>query len=107
VSELPTSFFSGNVPQSFDLGASLTTLYTVPQGTISILTSLLVANPTSAPITLAMLVADAAVFGYTVIQPNGLVSLTSRLVMYEGEQILTQATADGLALHINGVEVSS
>ncbi|QDP44224.1 hypothetical protein KGG70_gp60 [Streptomyces phage Celia] len=82
-----------------------TVAYTVPSDTIFVSTSLMVTNETADPIGIFVSVAGTTILSWIPVPAHGICLLDSRIVAYEGDTIEAEATATGLDLFLDGLEL--
>lgn len=92
--------FRGDVPQTN------TSVYSVPSETSAVVTSMVVSNSNSDPVTVSLSMATVAVLTSVEVLGNDAVFIDFKQVLNEFDAIETSASTAGITLHISGVEIS-
>lgn len=85
---------------------SSTTLYTVPSGTTSLVTAVIVANTAGTSATFDMLLDDVAVANDVIVPANDSILLEYKQVIEATGTIKGLASATTVNFHISGLEIS-
>ena len=82
-----------------------TTVYTAPGAGQAVVTNIVLTNTTGAAITATVKLATVEVLAGVSIAANGVFAFDLRQVLDQSEVISANASANGLKLHISGMEV--
>jgi hypothetical protein len=100
-----------NVPKKLFRGVTsttLTTVYTVPANTTTIVTNILISNVSASAATVLVKFGAITVIPNTPIPGNGIFTLDMSQVMdISGQAIEVQASTTQCGVHISGVEVTA
>jgi len=86
-------------------GTSSSTLYTVPSGTTTILTSIAVCNTNSSTETFTLLLDGSELFYNASIQANQTVTIDLKQVLSATKTMNGLASTTGLKYHLSGAEI--
>ena len=85
---------------------SSTTLYTVPAGTTTVVTNIVICNPTSAAVTASLTINANDLLGSVPIAANSTAFFDLKQVVPATQIIAGTATSTSVRFHISGVEIS-
>ncbi|ATE84900.1 hypothetical protein SEA_BEARDEDLADY_22 [Streptomyces phage BeardedLady] len=86
---------------------TLTSVYTVPADTTTIVTNIVIANTNSSATSVLVKMGAITVVPNTPVPANGIFTLDMSQVMdIAGQAIEVQGSASGVGVHISGVEVT-
>jgi hypothetical protein len=85
---------------------SSTTLYTVPAGTTTVVTNIVICNPTSSGVTASMTINAIDLLGSVSIAANSSAFFDLKQVIPATQIIAGSASSTSVDFHISGVEIS-
>jgi hypothetical protein len=85
---------------------SSTTLYTVPAGTTTVVTNIVICNPTTSAVTASMTINSIDLLGSVAIAANSSVFFDLKQVIPATQIIAGNASSTSVDFHISGVEIS-
>lgn len=85
---------------------SSTTLYTVPSATTTVVTNIVICNPTGSSVTASILLNDIDLLGSVSIAANTSVFFDLKQVLNATQTIKGFASSTSVDFHISGVEIS-
>jgi hypothetical protein len=85
---------------------SSTTLYTVPAGTTTVVTNIVICNPTGAAVTASMTINAIDILGSVSIAANSTAFFDLKQVIPATQVIAGSASSTSVDFHISGVEIS-
>ncbi|AKY03331.1 hypothetical protein FDI80_gp21 [Streptomyces phage Aaronocolus] len=101
MANFPTRLFRGVA------STTLTSVYTVPADTTTIVTNIVIANTNSSATSVLVKMGAITVVPNTPVPANGIFTLDMSQVMdIAGQAIEVQGSASGVGVHISGVEVT-
>jgi hypothetical protein len=96
-------------PKLFYRGSAATssaTLYTVPSGTTSVMTDIVVSNTSTNQQYVTMTVDGVNILPTVPVSPNTVISLQPKTVIAAGLIVAGSATSTDVKFHISGVEIA-
>uniref|UniRef100_A0AAU7GXA0 Minor tail protein n=1 Tax=Streptomyces phage Kamino TaxID=3158857 RepID=A0AAU7GXA0_9CAUD len=96
----PTKIYRGSPT------TTLTTVYTVPTKTTTIITNIVISNTTAAALAAQIRIGGQTLVPNTPVPVTGFLTLDITQVMTEGETLQVQSSGSGMAMFISGVEVA-
>jgi hypothetical protein len=85
---------------------SSTTLYTVPSATTTVVTNIVICNPTSSAVTASMTINAIDILGSVAIAANSSAFFDLKQVIPATQVIAGSATSTSVDFHISGVEIA-
>jgi hypothetical protein len=85
---------------------SSTTLYTVPAGTTTVVTNIVICNPTGSAVTASMTINTVDLLGSVSIAANSSAFFDLKQVIPATQVIAGSASSTSVDFHISGVEIS-
>ena len=85
---------------------SSTTLYTVPSATTTVITNIVICNPTTSGVTASLLLNDIDLLGSVTIAANSSAFFDLKQVLPATQTIKGLASSTSVDFHISGVEIS-
>ena len=85
---------------------SSTTLYTVPSGTTTVVSNIVICNPTSSGVTASMTINAIDILGSVSIAANSTAFFDLKQVIPATQVIAGSASSTSVDFHISGVEIS-
>jgi hypothetical protein len=85
---------------------SSTTLYTAPSGTTTVVTNIVICNPTSSAVSASMTINAIDILGSVAIAANSSAFFDLKQVVPATQVIAGSATSTAVDFHISGVEIN-
>jgi tRNA U34 5-carboxymethylaminomethyl modifying enzyme MnmG/GidA len=85
---------------------SSTTLYTTPAGTTTVITNIVICNPTTAGVTASLLLNDIDILGSVAVAANSTAFFDLKQVLPATQTIKGLASSTAVDFHISGVEIN-
>jgi hypothetical protein len=85
---------------------SSTTLYTVPSATTTVVTNIVICNPTTSAVTASMLLNDIDLLGSVSVAANSTAFFDLKQVLPTTQTIKGLASSTSVDFHVSGVEIS-
>jgi hypothetical protein len=85
---------------------SSTTLYTVPSATTTVVSNIVICNPTTSAVTASMLLNDIDLLGSVAVAANSTAFFDLKQVLDATQTIKGLASSTSVDFHISGVEIS-
>ena len=83
-----------------------TTLYTTPSGTTTVISNIVICNPSASAVTASLLLNDIDILGSVAIAANSTAFFDLKQVLPQNQTIKGSASSTAVDFHISGVEIS-